>query len=121
MTSRPVTAFRKVADSIEGLPAGFRIHDLRHYFASFLIASNMDIKTVQKMLRHASAKVTLDTYGHMWPDKEESARAAIADTMAARADLLRTKGVETPGIPRDLATRRSRARTRRGAVAGRSA
>ncbi|SDZ02568.1 tyrosine-type recombinase/integrase [Herbiconiux ginsengi] len=115
------TAFRKVADSIKGLPAGFRIQDLRHYFASFLIASNMDIKTVQKLLRHASAKVTLDTYGHMWPDKEESARAAIAKTMATRADFLRTRGVETPGIPRDLATRRSTARTRRGAGAGRSA
>ncbi|XGU20535.1 hypothetical protein ACETU7_07615 [Rhodococcus sp. 3Y1] len=41
---------------------------MRHYLASLLIASGADIKTVQARLRHASAKTTLDTYGHMWPD-----------------------------------------------------
>jgi hypothetical protein len=33
--------------------------------------------TVQARLRHASAKTTLDTYGHIWPDRDESTRAAI--------------------------------------------
>jgi len=32
---------------VHGLPAGFRYHDLRHYFASLLIASGADVKTVQ--------------------------------------------------------------------------
>jgi integrase len=50
------TARAKVAD----LPDGFRFHDLRHYFASLLIACNLDVKTVQLRLRHASAKTTLD-------------------------------------------------------------
>ena len=93
----PYTIERGFIDArkaVEGLPEGFRIHDLRHYFASLLIASGLDIKTVQKRLRHASAKTTLDTYGHMWPDKDESARAAVAavlnDRLAARADSLRT-------------------------------
>ncbi|HWU46829.1 MAG TPA: tyrosine-type recombinase/integrase [Humibacter sp.] len=87
--------FRAVADALEGLPAGFRIHDLRHYFASLLIASGLDVKVVQARLRHASAKTTLDTYGHMWPDKDESARAAVAavlnDRFSTRADSLRTE------------------------------
>jgi integrase len=30
-------------------------------------ASGADVKTVQARLRHASAKTTLDTYGHLWP------------------------------------------------------
>jgi integrase len=30
---------RKPAVRFKGLPAGFRYHDLRHYFASLLIAS----------------------------------------------------------------------------------
>lgn len=63
---------------LPGLPAGFRFHDLRHYFASLLIASGLDVKTVQARLRHASAKTTLDTYSHLWPDKDESSKAAVA-------------------------------------------
>lgn len=87
-------AFRAARVTVDGLPEGFRIHDLRHYYASLLIAAGLDIKTVQARLRHASAKTTLDTYGHLWPDKDESARAAVsvafADRPATRADFLRT-------------------------------
>jgi len=53
-------------------------HDLRHYFASLLIASGLDVKVVQARLRHASAKTTLDTYGHLWPDRDDTSRAAVA-------------------------------------------
>jgi integrase len=66
------------------LRADFRFHDLRHYFASLLIASGLDIKVVQSQLRHGSAKVTLDTYGHLWPDADESARAAVDAIFAAQ-------------------------------------
>jgi hypothetical protein len=27
-------------------------------------------------MRHASAPTTLDTYGHLWPDADESTRSA---------------------------------------------
>ena len=74
-----------------GMPEGFRFHDLRHYFASFLIAAGADVKIVQARLRHASAPTTLDTYAHLWPDTEESTRAAIGAALTARADPLRTK------------------------------
>ena len=56
-------AVRDARASVPGLPAGFRFHDLRHYFASLLIADGLDVKTVQARLRHASAKTTLDVYG----------------------------------------------------------
>lgn len=72
---------------IAGLPAEFRFHDLRHYYASLLIASGSDVKVVQARLRHASAKTTLDTYGHLWPDTDNSTRAAISGVMAARAGV----------------------------------
>jgi integrase len=58
---------RHVREKFDGLPEGFRFHDLRHYLASLLIASGADIKTVQARMRHASARTTLDTYGHLWP------------------------------------------------------
>jgi integrase len=45
---------------------------------------------VQARLRHASAKTTLDTYGHLWPDADESTRAAVGAVLTARADSLRT-------------------------------
>ena len=59
-------------------------HDLRHYFASLLIASCADIKTVQARMRHASARTTLDTYGHLWPDADESTRTAIGAVITER-------------------------------------
>lgn len=85
-------AWREVRDRVEGLPRGFRVHDLRHYYASLLIAQGLDVKTVQACMRHESAKTTLDVYGHLWPDKDESARAAVEQIFAARADNLRTFG-----------------------------
>lgn len=88
------SAFRSARTSVEGLPEGFRLHDLRHYFASLLIHHGHDVKVVQARMRHQSAKTTLDIYSHLWPDTDESARAAVADVFAARADSLRT---ESPG------------------------
>jgi integrase len=55
------------------------------------IASGADVKVVQHRLRHASAKTTLDTYSHLWPDSDESTRTAVETVMAAHlADSLRT-------------------------------
>jgi integrase len=76
---------RQVRGGIEGLPETFSFHDLRHYLASLLIASGADIKTVQARLRHESAKTTLDTYGHLWPDADESTRTAIAAVIRKRS------------------------------------
>ncbi|MGR6899775.1 MULTISPECIES: site-specific integrase [Glutamicibacter] len=83
--------FRVARATVEGLPEDFRIHDLRHFFASFLIASGEDVKKVQSAMRHASAKTTLDVYGHLMEDAKESTRAAVDGALAARADSLRTK------------------------------
>jgi integrase len=77
-------AMRDVREQIDGLPEGFTFHDLRHYLASLLIASGADIKTVQARMRHATARTTLDTYGHLWPDADESTRSAIGAVIAER-------------------------------------
>jgi integrase len=76
-------AVRAVRPGIAGLPATFRFHDLRHYFASLLIADGLDVKTVQARLRHASAKTALDVYGHLWPDKDEASRATVSAAIAS--------------------------------------
>jgi hypothetical protein len=80
---RPAVA-KVLEGGIEGLPDGFSFHDLRHYLASLLIASGADIKTVRARMRHASARTTLDTYGHLWPEADESTRAAVDVVIKAR-------------------------------------
>jgi integrase len=89
---------RRARAHIDGLPAGYRFHDLRHYYASLLVASGADVKIVQHRVRHASDKTTLDPYGHLWPDTDESTRAAIERVMSAKlpdsADSVRTGGAQ---------------------------
>jgi integrase len=83
-------AMRDVRRKVNGLPEKFCFHDLRHYLASLLIADGCDIKTVQARMRHASARTTLDTYGHLWPDADESTRSAIGAVITERMDSFET-------------------------------
>lgn len=68
-------------------------HQLRHHFASVLIASGASVKVVQRRLGHASAKTTLDAYGHLFPDDENATRAAIDGRLgsAVRGDAARRR------------------------------
>jgi integrase len=50
---------------------------LRHFYASLLIRKGESVKVIQKRLGHQSAVLTLDTYGHLWPDTEEATRVAV--------------------------------------------
>ncbi|ASD23893.1 site-specific integrase [Cryobacterium sp. LW097] len=75
---------------------GVRLHDLRHFYASGLIASGCDVVTVQRALGHRSASVTLNTYSHLWPNADDRTRSASQSLMdgalAIPADSLRTAG-----------------------------
>jgi len=44
--------------------ADINFHALRHTFATRCLELNFDIKTLSEILGHASAKMTLDRYGH---------------------------------------------------------
>lgn len=79
-------AIKGARAKVPGLPAGFRFHDLRHYLASFLINSGADVKKVQARMRHGSAQTTLDTYGHLWPDADESTRSALEGVFLGRPE-----------------------------------
>jgi integrase len=74
----------------------YRLHDLRHFYASGLIAAGCDVVTVQRALGHSSASVTLDTYGQLWPDANDRTRSAAAglvdQALGSAADGLRTTG-----------------------------
>lgn len=47
--------------------ARFRIHDIRHTFASLLLAQGAPIVYVKEALGHASIQTTVDIYGHLAP------------------------------------------------------
>jgi integrase len=48
------------------------------------------VKTVQARLGHSSAKVTLDTYGHLWPEEDDRTRLAVEAQFGNLADSSRT-------------------------------
>lgn len=58
----------------------FGPHTLRHVYASLQIEQGVSPKRLQKLIGHATLKMTLDTYGHLWPDED--------------ADRARARGVE---------------------------
>lgn len=45
-----------------------RFHDLRHTYASILIAQNVPIKYIQNQMGHSSIQVTMDRYDHLMPE-----------------------------------------------------
>lgn len=51
----PWHRIRKAAE----LPEGFRLHGLRHHFASALVSNGISLYTVQKLLCHKDAKTTM--------------------------------------------------------------
>lgn len=53
--------------------SGIKLHDLRHFYASGLIAAGCDVVTVQRSLGHSNATTTLNTYAHLWPTAEDRA------------------------------------------------
>ena len=71
--------FDKAARAI-GQP-GLYPHELRHTAASLAIAAGATVKSVQRMLGHASATLTLDHYGHLFADELDDVAARLDDAM----------------------------------------
>ncbi|MFH8927666.1 hypothetical protein ACH4D4_11535 [Streptomyces pristinaespiralis] len=60
-----------------------RIFDLRHFYASTLIAAGLHPKTIHARLGHATMAETMDTYGHLFPEADEQGRGALDAAFAA--------------------------------------
>ncbi len=85
-------AWRKAVRAA-GLPKGTRYHDLRHFYASTLIAANLNPKVIQARLGHATISETMDTYGHLFPDSEDLGRGAVDKALEkAQAEQARNTG-----------------------------
>jgi integrase len=65
--------------------AHFRLHDLRHFMATEMLAAGVPIATVSQRLNHARASTTLNVYAHAIPGGDRIA----AETLAALLDASR--------------------------------
>jgi integrase len=63
-------------------------HDLRHTFATMMIASGCNVRTVASYLGHASVSMTLDIYADVGPDAKRAAVDKVADSFDVDLDCL---------------------------------
>ncbi|PPF39935.1 site-specific integrase [Pseudoclavibacter sp. AY1H1] len=81
----------------QDFPAKITPHDLRHTAASLAVQSGAHVKAVQRMLGHASAAMTLDTYADLFEDDLDDVATALdkarstALTAPPRAHILPTR------------------------------
>jgi integrase len=66
---------------------GIGLHEARHTFASYLIASGANIKVISVLMGHASVAFTLDRYAKLLPDSNAEIVAAL-DAFMERSDTL---------------------------------
>lgn len=71
------------------------LHDLRHTVATALISEGADVKTVQSVLGHSSAAITLDMYASADRGAKKKA-AALLDGIASRRSSERLCWVADP-------------------------
>ncbi len=56
-----------------------RVHDIRHTFASLLIAAGESLVYVRDQLGHSTIQITADTYGHLQPGSNSAAVDQLDD------------------------------------------
>jgi len=54
-------------------------HECRHTAAGYFVAAGLNLKELQTVMGHASVAITMDRYGHLFPDSH----AEIADELNA--------------------------------------
>jgi integrase len=60
----------------QGLPH-YRLHDLRHGFATLLFQNGVNVKDVSTLLGHANVSITYDIYTHVLPPTQNKAVATL--------------------------------------------
>ncbi len=61
-------------------PVGF--HSLRHSYVSMLINQGENVKTIQALVGHASAKMTWDVYGHLFEGETKKAVSRLETNLS---------------------------------------
>lgn len=61
----------------------FPFHSLRRHAATAAIAAGADVKTVQALLGHSDAAVTLNSYAGLWPSALEAVAERLGEVWQA--------------------------------------
>ena len=61
-----------------------RFHDLRHTFASMLLANDAQPKYVQHQMGHSSIKTTMDIYSHLMQESHQNGVDTLNRILATR-------------------------------------
>lgn len=69
-------------------------HTFRHSYSSLLRALGVDIKVQQDLLRHSSARLTLDTYTQSVTPAKKEAQSLVVNLLLGSAE---GKSAEKPG------------------------
>jgi len=85
--------FRSAVEAA-GLADDTTSHDLRHHYASVLLAAGESVIAVAERLGHENATLVLTTYGHLLPDSEDRTRRAVDH--AWRAPDVPQEGIDVP-------------------------
>ncbi len=72
-------------------------HDLRHTAASLAVSAGVNVKALQRMLGHASAAMTLDTYADLFDDDLDAVGEALDKAAAASVAKMWPDG--RPAVP----------------------
>ena len=73
-------------------------HDLRHTFATMMIAGGTDVRTVASYLGHSNVAMTLNTYAEVDPDAKRAAVGKIGEAFNVDLDGVLAEGLEEPAF-----------------------
>ena len=63
----------KTACGQDGIKVDVRMYDLRHLFATTMLANGADLAAVSKLMGHSTVKMTADVYYHYLEGEKEKA------------------------------------------------
>jgi integrase len=93
-----------------------RLHDLRHSYASFMLAAGVNVKAISQSMGHSSISITLDTYAHLLPGAGRTAAERLdrlLEPMVSGAESVSkplAKEGDLDSAPRGIRTHDSRFR-----------
>jgi len=74
-----------------------RFHDLRHSYASLMLAAGVHPKIVSEALGHSTVAITLDIYSHVTPGLQEAAAKQLDSLLPVGVTQRHVSGMEGSG------------------------